>query len=111
MDLVAGTAVERTAAVRADLGLDPQPSQNREGPPGDGGRGDVEMERQLTATAKVNRSRSVEQSRELRETIAPSGWRDRRQLGADAIDEGGLAQSSIPSSRSRSRFVTMPASP
>jgi len=55
VQLIARRAVERAAAVRADLGMDAELPQERESPPCDTRAGDVEMERDPSADDYVLR--------------------------------------------------------
>jgi hypothetical protein len=62
VELVPRPAVERTSAVRADLGLDAERTEEREGPAGDGRRGEVEVQRDLAPAAQVDAPRRVEEA-------------------------------------------------
>ena len=106
VELVAGRPVERAPAVGADLRVDPERAQQREGAARDAGGGEVEVESDLAAAAQVDRPGRVEERRDLREPAAASRRRDRGQLGAEVVREQAL-----PSSARRRRLYSTPSSP
>lgn len=85
MELIAGAALERAAAVCPDLGIDAERPQQAECAPRNRRIGDVEMDRHLTAPPQVDASGRMEEPRELRETVALTPRRDRRELVPEVV--------------------------
>jgi hypothetical protein len=70
VERVAGRARERVRLRGADLGLDVDRAQERERAPSDGGACEVEVERDVAATAKVDAPGDVEEPGEFGEPVA-----------------------------------------
>ena len=109
--LRARAPIEGVAAIRADLRVDAEAPEDREGPPCDGRLRDVEMEGQLPAPEEVDRAGGVEQRRDLREPVAAALGDDRRELGARVGRERDGAHRRVPSRASRRRFRPWPEAP
>ena len=87
VELVASGAVERAATVGADLRVDPELAQQREGTPCDAGGREIEVESDLSTAAEMDRPGRVEERRDLGEPAAASLRRDRGELGAEIVRE------------------------
>ena len=87
VELVARCPVESLPAIGADLGADPELPQERERAPSGGCAGEVEMQGDLAATAKVRTPGRMEERGHLGEPAAAALRRDRRQLVAEILRE------------------------
>ena len=87
VELVAGRAVEGVLLVRTDLRLDVEGAQKREGAPGYGRAGQIEMQGDLPTAAQMHAAGDVEQPRELGETIAVGIRGDLGELVAQVVRE------------------------
>jgi hypothetical protein len=108
VELVARRRVERSAAVRADLGPDSAVAQKGERTSGRCAAPEVEVERPVSRPAKMEAPRRVEQCRELGSAVALALRRDRRELLPDVL---GRDQRTTPSSASSRRLTSSPAAP
>jgi len=87
VQLVARPSVECAPAVRPDLGGDAERAQEAEGAACHGRIGDVEVDRDLSATLQVNAAGRVKEPGELSQPIALIPRRDRRELVAKILRE------------------------
>src|SRR3979411_722698 len=87
VQLVARGTVERVLLVRADLRLDVEGAQESERATCDGRAREIELQRELAATAQVAADGDVEEARELGETIAIRIRRDLCELVAQLVRE------------------------
>jgi hypothetical protein len=87
VQLVASRAVESMLLIGPDLGLDVEGAQESKRAPRDRGARQVEVQRNLAATAQVHAAGDVKESRELGETIAIRIRRDLGELVAQLVRE------------------------
>jgi hypothetical protein len=87
VQLIAGGTVESVLLVRPDLRFDVEGPQESERATCDRGAREIEMQRDLAATAQVHAACDVEEARELGETIAIRIRRDLRELVAQLVRE------------------------
>jgi hypothetical protein len=80
VELVPHAALERPAAVGPDLRRDAEAAQEAERTPGDRRIREIQVNRHLSAAAKVLAARGVEEPRQLGEPVALALRRDRREL-------------------------------
>src|SRR5262245_51420439 len=85
MELVARRTPERVLLIGADLRLDVEGPEEREGAAGDGGAREIEVERDLAASEEVDAARDMEEARQLGETVAVGLRRDRGELVAKVL--------------------------
>src|SRR5437763_16640505 len=85
MELIAGRAPERVLLVGADLRLNVERAQQREGASCNWGADQIEVHGDLAATAEMHAPGDVEEPRQLRESIAVRLGRDRRELVAEVV--------------------------
>jgi hypothetical protein len=85
VQLVARRLVERVLLVGPDLRFDLERAQERERAPRDRGGDEVEVERDLPASAEVHAAGDVEETRELGEPIAVRLRRDLGELVAQIV--------------------------
>lgn len=103
-ELGAGSTIERTAAVGADLGVDPKATKDRERAPGPRRLTEIEVEAQLAPTDKVHRAGGVKERRKLGEAVAALLRDEGRQLGACIGSGCAVAQRIVPSTASSRRL-------
>ncbi len=79
-ELVARSTLERTHAVRANLGADTKRAQEPERPARDGRVADVELYGHFSSPTEVHAPGGVEEAGELRQAVTLAPRRDRREL-------------------------------
>src|SRR4029079_11996848 len=82
VELITSRPAERMLLVRPDLRVDAERTQERERSSGNRGAREIEMQRDLPAAAQVHAARGVEQTGQLRESIAVRFGRDLGELVA-----------------------------
>src|SRR4029078_12945192 len=87
VELITSRPAERMLLVRPDLRVDAERTQERERSSGNRGSREIEMQRDLPAAAQVHAARGVEQTGQLRESIAVRFGRDLGELVAESLRE------------------------